>query len=251
MGTGGVGYLAAFGGGLVSFLSPCVLPIVPAYLSLITGLSVQELAEGGRLHLGRVVRTTGGFISGFSAVFIALGMSATVLGHSLIHHQVLLTRVSGLVVLAMALFLAAALVLSRPWLQGEIRWHPQLSKFGPLAAPVAGIAFGFGWTPCIGPVLASVLALAATQHGAATGGLLLATYSLGLGVPFLAVGLLYGRLLGVLGWVRRHAFAITLTSTLLMAGFGVLLTLDRLIWVTSQLQNLARALGLGRLVVLG
>jgi cytochrome c-type biogenesis protein len=251
MNAGSVGYVAAFGGGLVSFLSPCVLPIVPAYLSLVTGLDLPELAHGDRRTSLRVLRTTAGFIAGFSAVFIALGLSATLLGRTLLRHQALLTRVSGLVVLAMALFLAVNMLLDMPVWQGEARWQPQLSRFGPWAAPVAGVAFGFGWTPCVGPVLASVLALAATQHGAATGGLLLATYSAGLAVPFLAVGLAYSRMLGVLGLVRRHMFGITLASTLLMAAFGVLLALDRLTWVTSRLQDLARAIGLGRLVSLG
>jgi cytochrome c-type biogenesis protein len=251
MSVGTVGYAAAFGGGLVSFLSPCVLPMVPAYLSLITGLNVSELAEGRRGRLAGVVRNTLLFVAGFSAVFIGLGLSATAVGRTLAHHHTLLTRLSGLVVLAMALFMAASLVLRSPWLGLEMRWNPDPPRFGPLAAPVAGVAFGFGWTPCIGPVLASVLALAATEHGTAAGGGLLAVYSAGLAVPFLTVGLLYGRLLGAIAWVRRHALAITLASALVMAGFGVLLTFDRLTWVTSQLQRLARDVGLGALVTSG
>jgi cytochrome c-type biogenesis protein len=248
---GGVGYAAAFAGGLVSFLSPCVLPVVPPYLSLITGVDVQELRDGGRLHAARIARQTGLFIGGFSAVFIGLGLSATAVGRTLAAHQTVLIRVSGLVVLAMALFLLVSLIASVPGLERDTRFQPRLSRFGIFAAPVAGAAFGFGWTPCIGPVLASVLALAATQAHVTQGGLLLTAYSAGLAVPFLAIGLLYGRLLGVIAWVRRHTVAITLTSATLMALFGVLLTFDRMTWITSQLQQLAASVGLDPLVLLG
>jgi cytochrome c-type biogenesis protein len=172
----GVTYLAAFGGRLVSFLSPCVLPLVPAYLSLVTGLDVADVKE--RRHTARVAFHTGLFIAGFSAVFVLLGLSATTAGKTLFRNQVLLTRVSGLVVVAMALFVLGSLVLRSPWLYAEKRFHPRLARFGPFAAPVAGVAFGFGWTPCIGPVLTSVLAVAATREGAARGALLLATYHL-------------------------------------------------------------------------
>jgi len=249
--TSEVGYAAAFAGGVVSFLSPCVLPLVPVYLSLITGLDVTEVTGTPRGRLLRVGRDTGLFIAGFSAVFIALGLTATSIGRLLIHHQTVITRGSGLVVLAMALFLASSLLLKLPWLYQERRLHPDLSRFGRFAAPVAGVAFGFGWTPCIGPVLGSVLAVAATRGQERQGALLLGVYAAGLGVPFLAAGLAFGRLLGVFGWVKRHHTGLTLTSVLLLAGFGVLLTLDRLTWVTGQLQALLRQIGLERLIFLG
>jgi len=248
---GGVSYAAAFGGGLVSFLSPCVLPIVPGYLSVITGLDVAEVTQGSRRHLGRVARDTSLFIAGFSAVFIVLGLSATTVGHALFRRQALLTRVSGLAVLAMALFLAGSLVLRLPWLYAEKRFHPSPSRFGPFAAPVAGAAFGFGWTPCIGPVLGSVLAVAAASGHAARGASLLAVYSAGLGLPFLATGLAFSHLTGAFGWVKRHFNAITLASAGSLAFFGVLLTLNRLTWVTSRLQSALQTVGLGRLVHLG
>jgi cytochrome c-type biogenesis protein len=251
--TESVTLVAAFGGGLISFLSPCVLPIVPAYLSIITGLDVGEVGEvaKGRRHLGRIARDTGLFVAGFSAVFILLGLSATALGQALFDNQGLLTRISGLVVLAMALFVLASLVLRSPWLYQERRFHPDLSRFGPLAAPVAGVAFGFGWTPCIGPVLTSILAVAATEHGVGRGALLLAVYSAGLGLPFLAAGLALGRLTGALSWVKRHFTGLTVASASTLAVFGVILALDRLVWVTTQLQDGLDAVGLGRLVELG
>jgi len=245
-----VTFLAAFGGGLISFLSPCVLPVVPAYLAIITGLEVGELADG-RGHQWRIARDAGLFIAGFSAVFIALGLSATALGSVLFDNQAAITRISGLVVLTMALFVIGSIVLQAPWLYQERRFHPDLSRYGPFAAPVAGVAFGFGWTPCIGPVLTSILAIAATQEGAGRGGLLLAAYSLGLGVPFLITGLAFGRLTSTLGWFKRHFTAVTLTSAISLAVFGVLLALNRLVWVTTQLQTGLDAMGLGRLVELG
>jgi cytochrome c-type biogenesis protein len=247
----GVGYLAAFAGGLVSFASPCVLPIVPAYLSVITGLEIGEIERGRWHHVGRIARDTGLFIAGFSAVFIMLGLTATALARALAHWQALITRVSGLLVLGFALFIAGSLVLKSPLLYQERRFRPRLSRYGPFAAPVAGMAFGFGWTPCIGPVLGSVLAVASTQARAVQGATLLAAYSLGLGVPFLAAGLAFGRIAGALRWVRRHYRAITITSACALGLFGVLLTLNRLTWVTSLLQAVLRHLGLGSLNFLG
>jgi cytochrome c-type biogenesis protein len=250
--TGGsVTYLAAFLGGTVSFLSPCVLPIVPAYLSIITGLDITQVAVGGRRQLIGVARDTSLFIAGFSSVFILLGLSATSIGRSVFDNQLVLTRVSGLLVLAMALFLLGSLVLRAPWLYQERRFHPDLGRFGVFAAPVAGAAFGFGWTPCIGPVLSSVLAIAATQGEASQGALLLAAYSAGLGVPFLAAGLAFSRLTGAFAWVKRHFAAVTAASALSLAFFGVLLTFNRLVWVTTQLQEALDAVGLGRLIELG
>jgi cytochrome c-type biogenesis protein len=250
-GVESVSYLAAFGGGVVSFASPCVMPIVPAYLSVITGLDMAEVRHGARQHLVRIARDTSLFIAGFSAVFILLGLSATAVGQALFRNHILLTRLSGVVVLAMAVFLVGSLLLRAPWLYGEARFHPSPSRFGPLAAPVTGAAFGFGWTPCIGPVLASVLAVAATQGRALEGAGLLAAYSLGLGVPFLVSGLALGRLAGAFDWVRRHFTVLTFSSAVVLAGFGILLALDRLTWVTTQLQTALNAVGLGRLVSLG
>ncbi|HMC79681.1 MAG TPA: cytochrome c biogenesis protein CcdA, partial [Acidimicrobiia bacterium] len=152
MATENVSYLAALGGGVVSFLSPCVLPLVPAYLSVITGLDVAEVKEGDRRHLPRIAWHTGLFIAGFSVVFVLLGLTATALGRSALRNQVLITRLSGVLIVAMALYMLGSLVLRAPGLYQERRWHPNLSRFGPFAAPVAGVAFGFGWTPCIGPV---------------------------------------------------------------------------------------------------
>ncbi|HZT64184.1 MAG TPA: cytochrome c biogenesis protein CcdA [Acidimicrobiales bacterium] len=247
--SGAAGYLVAFGGGIASFLSPCVLPLVPGYLSVVTGLELAELRQGDRL--ARIAWQTGLFVAGFSAVFVLLGLSATTLGRALFANHLLLTRVSGGVVLAMAVFMAGSLVLRAPRLYGEARFHPVHARLGPVAAPVAGVAFGFGWTPCVGPVLASVLAAATIQGGAARGALLLAAYSAGLGLPFLATGLAFGRLAGAMAWVRARVRAVTVASVSVMGAFGVLLVMDRLAWVTTELEAGMRVVGLGRLVSLG
>jgi cytochrome c-type biogenesis protein len=243
--------LGAFVGGLVSFLSPCVLPVVPAYVSVVTGLSVTSVQEGGRSHLGQVLKTSLGFVLGFSAVFVTLGLSVTAVGQTLLGHRALLTRISGLVVLAMALFLLASLVLKAPWLYQEKRWHPSLDRFGPFAAPVAGVAFGLGWTPCIGPVLTSVLAFAAGSGGVGRGAAMLIAYSAGLAVPFLAAALALDRFAGAFDIVKKHFFGITVTSAVVLAAFGVLLAFNRMSLVTTATQSFLSSIGLGGLLGLG
>ena len=244
-------YLAAFGGGLISFLSPCVLPIVPGYLSLITGLDAAELEDGDRGNTLGIVRDTLLFVAGFGSVFVLLGLSATGLGNWLFDNQTILTRVSGALVLAMAAFMIGSLVLQAPWLYQEYRFHPQLGRFGRAAPPIAGVAFGFGWTPCIGPVLTSILLVAANQDRIWTGAALLAAYSLGLGMPFLATGLAFGRMTRALAAMRRHLPQIVLVSSLVMAAFGLLLLFDRLSELTTQISDVLRWAGLDWIVELG
>jgi cytochrome c-type biogenesis protein len=251
LGATDISILAAFAGGVLSFASPCVLPLVPAYVAVVTGLGTATVQDGGRPGARRVLATAGGFVAGFTVVFVTLGLSVTALGSALTSNRVLLTRLSGLVVLAMALFLAGALVLRAPWLYQEKRWHPALDRFGPFAAPVAGAAFGFGWTPCIGPVLTSVLAVAAAGGRAGQGALLLLAYSAGLAVPFLAAALALDRLSGAFGLVKRHFAALTAASAVVLGGFGVLLALNRMQLVTTAVQSSLSAAGLGGLLRLG
>ncbi len=251
MSAAGVSYVVAFGGGVASFASPCVLPVVPAYLSLVTGLDLTEAERGGSRQLGRIVRHTLLFIAGFGAVFVLAGMAATAVGGAVTRDKVLLGRVSGGVVIAMALFLVGSLGLRAPFLYREARFHPSASRLGPLYAPVAGAAFGFGWTPCIGPVLSAVLAVSLSERGVGQGALLLAVYAAGLGVPFLVVGCGFGRLAGALRWVRAHVRAITVVSSTLLCAFGVLLLLDRLPWLTLELERWMSFVGLGGLKTAG
>ncbi len=244
--------LVAFGGGVISFLSPCVLPIVPAYLSFITGLTVGEIEEANRPKvLRRIAIDTGMFVLGFTVVFVLLGLSTTAISDTLFQNRETLTRISGGFVLVMAAYLAGSQLLMTPRLYGEHRFHPHLERFGPAAAPVAGAAFGLGWTPCIGPVLGTILGFSAQGRDLGRAAVLLTAYSLGLGVSFLAVGLLFGRLAAPLAWVKRHARALTLVSAAVLTVFGIVLLLDELDWVTAQLNDLMETLGLRFLVEIG
>ncbi len=240
--------LTAFGGGIISFLSPCVLPIVPGYLSLMSGLTIGELAEARSRALRRIVVNTALFVSGFTAVFVILGLVTTAAGKTLFQNQVTLTRVCGGLVLLMAAYLAGSQLLTTPRLYQEFRFHPHLDRFGPVATPVAGAAFGLGWTPCIGPVLGTVLNFAAQGRDVGRASVLLTAYSLGLGASFLVVGLAFGRLATPLAWVKRHSRAITLASAGLLAVFGVILLANQLPQVTARLSDAMRALGLESLV---
>ena len=234
----GTDYALAFSAGAVSFLSPCVLPLVPVYLSVTTGLGLAELEQPSRRRTLTVTRGAGLFVLGFSAVFIALGLSATALGGLLLRQQTTITRVAGVVVFVMALAMLAGtsargLPLSREW-----RFHPDPARQPRWSAPVVtGAAFAFGWTPCIGPVLGSVLAIAAAQGGVLRGGMLLTAYSAGLAVPLMVTGLAFNRAVGPLRWTRRHALGLTRGAAVLLAGYGILLGLDRLAWLTQTLQT--------------
>ena len=244
-------YLAAFGGGVISFLSPCVLPLVPGYLSMVTGLDLADIQEDSRVHVRRITGTTALFVAGFGTVFVALGLSASAFGQLLRDHQTTLSRLSGFLMFAMALFLLGSLFLRAPWLYQEKRFHPQLGGFGTAAPLVAGAAFGFGWSPCIGPILGSILGIAANQHRVWAGGTLLVVYSLGLGVPFLICGLALGRVSGMLQWVKRHFPIIVGASAVVLGIFGLLLIFDELSRLSLHLQTWLNDAHLEWLVNLG
>jgi cytochrome c-type biogenesis protein len=244
-------YLAAFGGGVVSFLSPCVLPLVPGYLSMVTGLDIAVLEEGAGSNTKRVLGTTALFIAGFGTVFVLLGLTASSIGQPLRDHQETLTRISGALMLGMALFLLGSMFLRAPWLYQEKRFHPELGKYGAALPLVAGAAFGFGWSPCIGPILGSILGIAATQQRVWAGATLLAAYSIGLGLPFLLAGIALDRVSGAMGWVKRHFPAIIVGSSLILAGFGLLLMFDQLSRLTSDLSQALTDAHLDWLVNLG
>jgi len=247
----GLAYLAALGGGVVSFLSPCVLPLVPGYLSIVTGVDIAVLEGGAGAHTKRVIATTALFVAGFGSVFVALGLTAARIGQPLRDHQETLTRISGALMLAMALFLLGSIYLRAPWLYQEKRFHPELGKYGAALPLVAGAAFGFGWSPCIGPILGSILGIAATQQRVWAGATLLAAYSIGLGLPFLISGIALQRVSGAMGWVKRHFPAIVIGSSLILAGFGLLLMFDQLSRLTVDLQHALTDAHLDWLVNLG
>ncbi len=228
--------------GLVSFLSPCVLPLVPSYLSLMSGVGASELAVATKVDQRRLLRSTLLFVAGYSAVFVALGAAASAVGSFLFDHQIGLRRVSGVLIVVMGLALAG---LVRPaFFDRERRFHVSSAALGSYAPPVMGAAFAFGWSPCIGPVLGAILGLAAQSASLGRGVLLLLAYSAGLGVPFVASGLAFGRLTGAFSWVKRHFGVINLVSGLLLAAFGVLLLTGAVTDVVRWLQDVMRSLGL-------
>jgi cytochrome c-type biogenesis protein len=242
-----LGLLVAFGAGMLSFLSPCVLPLVPGYVSMVSGLSAAEIEAGEGRQLAPLLRGVFGFILGFTVVFTALGAAASGLGRLLLDHQRALDTAAGAVIVVLGLWLAGA---GTPRLfMRERRFHPRPSHLGVWAPPVMGMAFAFGWTPCIGPVLGGVLGLAATRATLVSGLVLLVSYSLGLGVPFLITGLAFGRLTEAMARVRRRLGLINVVTGVTLAAFGVVLLTGNLHWLSSAATDALRALGLGRLTV--
>lgn len=204
--------------GIISFTSPCALPLVPSYLSYVSGLPVSELSDGQARRL--VVRSTATFVAGFTTVFTALGASSTLFGSLLIRHLPTIMRVSGVVIIIFGLSMTGLFRI--PILARERRLDLTKISRGPLGAFPLGMAFAFGWTPCIGPILASILAVASTSHTMAWGAILLALYSLGLGVPFLVLALGIGRARRSLNFLSRHGRAIEIGGGLLLVAVGVL-----------------------------
>ena len=238
-----VSLLAAFGFGALSFLSPCVLPLLPGYLSMMSGYSAADLGEG-RASTRRMLRVTLLFVGGFTVVFVLLGAAATTVGRSLLRNQGAFTTAAGWLVVAMGLFLAVTAIWTPRFLMPvmrERRVEVRPSRLGAWAPPLMGAAFGFGWTPCIGPTLGSILTLTAVgQEGTtvAAGMTLLAVFSLGLGLPFVLAGLGMGRALRLFSRVRRFLQPITVVSGLLLAGFGVLLLTGRLVDLNRWFQQI-------------
>ena len=214
--------LLAFSAGLISFLLPCTLPLVPGYLSYMAGLSAEETQVGEKTR--RVVGAAALFVLGFSLVFTALGASLSYIGSFLLPHRETLTRLSGVWVIIMALAIMGLFRL--PIFYRELRFHPG-REFGIWSSLPLGMAFAFGWTPCIGPVLASILAVATTEATAQRGALLLFAYALGLGVPFLLVALFAGRVLRSFAWIKRHYRAVDLLGGGVLLVMGMFLALNQ------------------------
>jgi cytochrome c-type biogenesis protein len=245
-----LGFIVAFGAGIVSFLSPCVLPLVPSYLSMMSGVSVRSGASGDDLageqsHRARVLWSTLLFVAGFSVVFACLEATANALSDPLRAHRPVLEDIAGALIVVMGLVVAG--ILRVPRLQREHRLAVMPSRLGPWAAPVMGMTFAFGWTPCITPVLAAVLGLASSGGTLARGEEMLVAYSLGLGVPFVLTGLALGRLSGALAFARRHSRSVSTTSGLVLAALGVLLITGEVGVVSSWSSSLLHDVGLGTL----
>ena len=205
--------------GTVSFFSPCVLPLLPGYLSYITGLSGADLVTRGSTGVrGRMVTGTVLFVLGFTFVFVAVGGAFGRIGYELIEHQQVLTRVLGGVTIVLGLVFAGVV----PWLQRDVRIH-SVPAVGLGAAPLLGVLFGLGWTPCIGPTLGAVLSLSGLGGSPARGAFLAFVYCLGLGLPFVAAAVSYRKMMAAVGWVRRHQLAVMRFGGALLVAVGVLL----------------------------
>ena len=214
----GVGILAALAAGIVSFLSPCVLPLVPGYLSAVSGVSANELESAG---WRRVLGPSLLFVATFSAIFILLGLTATGIGSVLQDHKELLTKISAALIIAMGLLFVGSLFITR--LNRE--WHVEalLERAGRGGPIVAGAAFAIAWTPCIGPTLGAILGAASLSDSAARGAFLLAVYSAGLAIPFILTAVAFSQMTTAFAVVKRHYQAIVATGGLILIGMGVLI----------------------------
>jgi cytochrome c-type biogenesis protein len=220
--SGSISLATAFAGGVVSFFSPCVLPLMPGYLGYLSGLSFEELERlPPRVHLARTFHHALLFAGGFTLVFVALGLTATSFGQFLSGHALLLRRVSGTLIFVFGLQVAGLLRFT--WLYRERRFEIHHHRVGPLRSLFLGMAFAFGWTPCVGPVLFSVLAHAATTGSVATGGGLLLAYSLGLAIPFLLSGVATSYSFSLINRSSRFLRPVQIAAGVIMMLMGALL----------------------------
>ncbi len=243
--------LAAFGAGFLSFISPCVLPLIPGYLSYISGLSLDEMrgaavvtgggATGG-VAIGRplaarrqVILSSLAFVAGFSLVFVSLGAAASAVGQFLASQQALFNRIAGAIIIVFGLHTMG--VLRIEWLYQEKRLQTNRKPGGLFGAGLVGIAFAFGWTPCIGPILAGILAVAGSQETVGQGVRLLAVYSLGLGVPFLLTALMIDRFFAAKSRISRYFHTIEIVSGALLVVVGLLIFTNRFTVIAQYLQR--------------
>lgn len=238
-----IGLLTAFVAGIISFLSPCVLPLVPGYVSYIAGRSVPERPKGGAMALRLpAVGLSACFVLGFSTVFVLLGASATALGRLLLSYRYELNIVGGAVVIAFGLIMLGMVPLS--WLQRDIRFHTAIPGGRPVSAYILGLAFGFGWTPCIGPILGAILTVSAASASVTSGITLLAIYSIGLGVPFVLAAMFTSGLAARLRAIRRLGQILQLVAGGIMILMGLAMITGRLstfaYWLLGTFPALAR-----------
>jgi cytochrome c-type biogenesis protein len=230
--------IAAFLAGLISFLSPCVLPLVPGYVSMISGAGVEELKSAQGQLMRRVMINSTGFILGFSVVFVTLGAISTEIGQLAAQYKHTLSIVAGVVIIIFGIHLTG--IFQIKWLLQDARLHSVKGSSTPIGAFIIGFAFAFGWTPCLGPILTLILGFASQENTLVKGILLLAVYSLGLAVPFLLTSLLMERFLKFYSRFRSHMHALEVASGGLMIALGILLVLGRFTLISSWLSFLNR-----------
>jgi cytochrome c-type biogenesis protein len=241
-----VSLIAAFVAGVLSFISPCVLPLVPGYLSFISGVSLDSMRTAPAGAAGAAVAASAppaagrqvfvaslAFVLGFSVIFISLGAAASTLGAVLMERLTLMGKIAGVLLIIFGLHTMGLLKIS--WLYKEKRIQTSTKPAGLAGAFVVGLAFAFGWTPCIGPILGTILALAADEGTLQRGVILLAVYSLGLGVPFLLTSLMVNQFFKAFAKIRRHYRLIEVTAGVLMVTVGVLIFTNRFTIITQYL----------------
>lgn len=230
----------AFVAGIVAFLSPCVLPLAPGYVSYVTGMTGAELAEGDRPR-SRVLLGSVLFVLGFSVVFVSYGVLFGSIGATLLQYSDVINRILGVLLIVMGLAFLGLI----PALQRERRMH-MLPRWGVAGAPLLGIVFGLGWSPCIGPTLAAVQSLAFTEASAARGAILSLAYCLGLGLPFVILALAFSRSMRAIGWVKAHYALVMRIGGAMLLALGVLmltgLWTDFTIWLRVTLPGFETAL---------
>jgi cytochrome c-type biogenesis protein len=232
--TENVTLVAAFVAGFLSFISPCVLPLIPGYISFVSGASLEDMRAGQGAARRQVLISSIAFVLGFSIVFVALGASATAIGRFIFDKLPILTKIAGALIILFGLHMMGVFRLG--FLDNEKRAQAQRKPAGPIGALLVGIAFAFGWTPCIGPILAGILVVAGSKETIGEGVLLLAVYSLGLGVPFLLTSLAIDRFFSVAAAIRRHYHAIELSSGGLLVAIGLLIFTGQLTVIVRYLQ---------------
>lgn len=230
--------IAAFLAGVVSFLSPCVLPLVPGYVSLISGASVEELESQDRKLLRTVLVHSLMFILGFTLVFVVLGATASELGKLVTAYRKWLTWISGAVIILFGLHLTGIFKIKA--LYADKRLHSVKGSKSPIGAFVIGFAFAFGWTPCIGPILATILIAASKLESMSKGIFLLWVYSMGLAVPFLLTSIGIGRFMAFYGWFRRHLHTVEVVSGVILIVIGALILTQHFTIINNYLGFLNR-----------
>lgn len=233
-----IGIFTAFIFGLLSFVSPCVLPIVPGYISFISGYSLEEMKDtsSNKAAMRVIILNSLFFILGFTVVFVIMGATATTIGRILNEHLDLISKIAGVLIVIFGLHMAGAFKLN--FLNYEKRFHLQDKKFGILGSFLIGTAFAFGWTPCIGPVLAGILVVASQQDTVLKGIMLLGSYSLGLGIPFFITGISINLFFGFFNRVKKYFHAIEVAGGSLLVVLGVLIFTNYLTVIASYIARL-------------
>ena len=233
--------VAAFAIGFVSFVSPCVLPMVPGYLSAISGSSIAEIRAGEK-RLSRILLPALIFCLSFTVMFVALGMTATGIGSTLRDHQQTLNTIAGVMIVLLGIFFMATPFVTK----FNQDWRPEvlITRAGAGSPVIAGLAFAVAWTPCVGPTLAAILAAASTADSVGHGGLLLFFYSLGLAIPFLLMAMVFDKATVAFSWLRDHYLLITFISGAILILMGILILTDELTRLNSEAQQLLNSAGL-------